>query len=70
MKPATILAWFRALSAGEYDSSAARKLGRPLKTQDVRKLVRDSSGVSVARAMGPAAGVFARGMAPPNRQMG
>ena len=38
VKPATILAWFRQLAAGKYDSSEAR-LGRPPKPKDVRKLV-------------------------------
>jgi len=37
VKPATILAWFRELDARKYDSSAARKPGRP--RQDIRKLV-------------------------------
>lgn len=41
VKPATILAWFRALSARKYDSSAARKLGRPQKAPDIRRLVLD-----------------------------
>jgi len=38
VKPATILAWFRQLSAGKCDSSEARH-GRPPKAQDIRKLV-------------------------------
>ena len=38
VKPSTILAWFRQLSARKYDSSEARR-GRPPKPQDVRKLV-------------------------------
>ena len=38
VKPATILAWFRELSARKYDSSS-RKLGRPRKARDIRKLV-------------------------------
>ncbi len=40
VKPATILAWFRALGARKYDGSKARTLlGRPRKAQDIRKLV-------------------------------
>ena len=39
VKPATILAWFRELGARKYDSSAARKTGRPRKAKDIRKLV-------------------------------
>jgi transposase len=39
VKPATILAWFRQLGARKYDSTEARKLGRPRKARDIRKLV-------------------------------
>jgi len=45
VKPATILAWFRELGARQYDSAAARKLGRPRKTRDIRQLV-----IEMARA--------------------
>jgi len=38
VKPATILAWFRDLAAGKYDSSETRR-GRPPKPKDVRQLV-------------------------------
>jgi putative transposase len=39
VKPATILAWFRELGARKYDSSAARKRGRPRKARNIRQLV-------------------------------
>jgi putative transposase len=39
VSPATILAWFRQLAAQKYDSSKARKAGRPRKPADVRSLV-------------------------------
>jgi hypothetical protein len=39
VKPATILAWFRELGARKYDSSAARKRGRPRKARNIRLLV-------------------------------
>ncbi len=39
VKPATILAWFRQLGARKYDSSEARKLGRPRKAGEIQKLV-------------------------------
>jgi transposase len=39
--PQTVLAWFRQLAAQKYDSSRARKAGRPRKAADVRKLVLD-----------------------------
>ena len=38
VKPATLLAWFRQLSARKYDSSRG-KIGRPRKRRDIRKLV-------------------------------
>ena len=38
VKPATLLAWFRQLGARNYDSSH-RKIGRPRKRRDIRKLV-------------------------------
>jgi len=38
VKPATLLAWFRELGAGKYDSSH-RKVGRPRKARDIRKLL-------------------------------
>jgi putative transposase len=41
VRPATILAWFRQLSAQKYDGSKARKAGRPRKPADVRSLVLD-----------------------------
>jgi putative transposase len=48
VRPATILAWFRRLAAQKYDSSKARKTGRPRKPADVRSLVlglaRDNPG--------------------------
>jgi hypothetical protein len=48
VRPDTILAWFRQLAAQKYDSSKARKAGRPGKAADVRKLVlelaRDNPG--------------------------
>jgi putative transposase len=44
----TILAWFRQLAARKYDSSEARKVGRPRKATDIRTLVielaRDNPG--------------------------
>jgi putative transposase len=39
VKPATILAWFRELGARKYDSSAARRSGRPGKARNIRQLV-------------------------------
>jgi putative transposase len=41
VRPETILAWFRQLGAQKYDSSKARKAGRPRKAVDIRKLVVD-----------------------------
>ena len=39
VRPATILAWFRQLAAKKYDSSKARRVGRPRKAADIRELV-------------------------------
>jgi transposase len=39
VRPSTILAWFRQLTARKYDSSRVRKSGRPRKAHDVRELV-------------------------------
>jgi|HubBroStandDraft_1064217.scaffolds.fasta_scaffold00880_1 hypothetical protein len=39
VRPQTILSWFRQLAAQKYDSSHARKVGRPRKTVDIFKLV-------------------------------
>jgi hypothetical protein len=39
VRPETILAWLRRLAARKYDSSEARKVGRPRKATDVRTLV-------------------------------
>ena len=39
VRPRTILAWFRQLVARKYDSSQVRRPGRPLKPNDLRKLV-------------------------------
>jgi hypothetical protein len=41
VRPETILAWFRRLVTQKYDSSKARKAGRPCKTNDIRMLVLD-----------------------------
>src|SRR5258708_11208588 len=41
VRPETILAWFRQLAAEKYDSSKARKAGRPRKTADIHQLVLD-----------------------------
>jgi putative transposase len=41
VRPETILTWFRQLAADRYDSSKARKVGRPHKASDVRELVLD-----------------------------
>ena len=41
VRPETILAWFRQLAAGKYDSSESRKVGRPRKASDIRQLVLD-----------------------------
>ena len=53
VRPETILAWFRKLAAQKYDSSKARKAGRPRKTTDVRELVvelaRDNPGWGYTR---------------------
>jgi hypothetical protein len=53
VRPETILAWFRKLAAQKYDSSKARKAGRPRKAVDVRKLVlelaRDNPGWGYTR---------------------
>ena len=35
MRPETSLAWFRQLAAQKYDSSEARKAGRPGKAADI-----------------------------------
>jgi putative transposase len=52
-RPETILGWFRKLAAQKYDSSKARKAGRPRKAVDVRKLVlelaRDNPGWGYTR---------------------
>ena len=39
VRPATILAWFRQFAARKYDSSKARRAGRPRKKGDIRVLV-------------------------------
>jgi hypothetical protein len=39
VRPETILAWFRGLAAQKYDSSQARKVGRPREAVDIRELV-------------------------------
>src|SRR5579863_4971821 len=39
VRPETILAWFRRLTARKYDSSGVRRVGRPGKGRDVRALV-------------------------------
>jgi transposase len=48
VRPETILTWFRQLAARPYDSSEARKVGRPRKATDIRTLVielaRDNPG--------------------------
>jgi putative transposase len=53
VRPDTILAWFRQLAAQKYDSSKARKAGRPGKAADVRELVlelaRDNPGWGYTR---------------------
>jgi putative transposase len=53
VRPATLLAWFRRLAAQKYDSSEARKAGRPGKAADIRKLVlelaRDNPGWGYTR---------------------
>jgi putative transposase len=53
VRPETILAWFRHLAAQKYDSSEARKAGRPGKAADIRKLVlelaRDNPGWGYTR---------------------
>jgi putative transposase len=53
VRPETILAWFRQLAAQKYDSSKARKAGRPGKTADIRELVlelaRDNQGWGYTR---------------------
>jgi len=41
VRPQTILAWFRRLAAQKYDSSHIRKVGRPRKAAEIRKLVLD-----------------------------
>jgi putative transposase len=41
VRPETILTWFRQLAAQKYDSSKARKAGRPRKAADIRQLVLD-----------------------------
>ena len=38
VKPGTLLGWFRQMAAQEYDSSK-KKVGRPRKKKDIRKLV-------------------------------
>jgi putative transposase len=43
VRPETILAWFRQLAAQKYDSSKARKAGRPRKAADIRELVLELS---------------------------
>ena len=53
VRPETILAWFRQLAAQKYDSSEARKAGRPGKAADIRDLVlelaRDNPGWGYTR---------------------
>jgi transposase len=53
VRPETILAWFRQLAAQKYDSSEARKAGRPGKGADIRELVlelaRDNPGWGYTR---------------------
>jgi putative transposase len=53
VRPATVLAWFRQLAALKYDSSEARKAGRPGKGADIRtlvlKLARDNPGWGYTR---------------------
>jgi putative transposase len=48
VRPATILAWFRQHAGKKYDSSKARRAGRPRKRTDIRALVlalaRDNPG--------------------------
>ena len=39
VRPETILAWFRRLGAAKYDSSQVRRVGRPRKGRDVRRVV-------------------------------
>ena len=39
VRPETILAWYRQLSARKYDSSRTRNIGRPRKPDDIRNLV-------------------------------
>src|ERR1035438_6335790 len=39
VRPETLLAWFRQLAARKYDSSKARKAGRPGKAADIREIV-------------------------------
>ncbi|MDX2018840.1 MAG: hypothetical protein SF187_01260, partial [Deltaproteobacteria bacterium] len=39
VRPETILAWYRQLSARKYDSSRSRNVGRPRKADEVRNLV-------------------------------
>src|SRR5580698_9318498 len=38
VRPETILAWFRRLGAAKYDSSQVRRVGRPRKGRDVRRV--------------------------------
>ena len=40
VRPQTILAWYRQLSARKYDSSRTRNVGRPRKPDELRNLVR------------------------------
>jgi transposase len=48
VRPETILAWFRQLASDKYDSSDTRKVGRPRKASEIRRLVvemaRDNPG--------------------------
>jgi len=39
VRPETILAWYRQVSARKYDSSGSRKVGRRRKSDEIRKLV-------------------------------
>jgi putative transposase len=44
VRPETIHAWFRQLAAQKYDSTEARKVGRPGKAADIRKLLLELAG--------------------------
>ena len=53
VRPETILAWFRQLASDKYDSSDTRKVGRPRKASEIRRLVvemaRDNPGWGYTR---------------------